>query len=159
MERQVLSAVARLSLAVVLGGALTAQAATPVQPASEGRAVELVVIGTTGLLVAGGYTLGAFLTGDQSSGYPLAIVGAVGAGGMLGSWLGLALNASQRRGPVTVGNVLLPLLAGVAGAVLGGVTAGFTAKDPGSGRTATHAIIIGVLLTDTLIAELIALTR
>lgn len=150
---------ARLALTALLLTALTTQAAQPERSADDGRAVEMVVIGTFGLLAAGGYTLGAYLTGEEPSGYPLAIIGGVGAGGMLGTWIGLAINASQRHQQITWGTVLLPLLSGVAGMVIGGVTAGFTAQAPGSGRTATHGVIIGVLLTDTLIAELTTLLR
>lgn len=145
---------ARLALTAVLVMAMSAHAAEPEKSSGESRAVEMVVVGTFGLLAAGGYTLGAYLTGDQPSGYTLAILGAVGAGGMLGSWLGLAINASQHPKGITVGVVLLPLLSGLAGAVIGGVTAGFTARDPGASRTATHGFVIGVLITDTLLAEL-----
>lgn len=144
----------RLALAALLVTALTAQAAEP--QASEDRAVDMVIIGAFGLGLAGCYTLGAYLTGDQPSGYPLAILGGVGAGGMLGAFLARAIMASHRQDRITVGTVLVPLLIGLAGAAIGGVTAGFTARDPGAGRTATHGVIIGVVLTDTLIAELTA---
>ena len=149
----------RLALATLMVTALSARAAAPDAPTKDGRAVEMVIIGAFGLAAAGGYTLGAYLTGDQPSGYPLAIIGGVGAGGMLGTWLGVAIMASLRPDRITVGTILVPLLSGLAGAAIGGVTAGFTAKEPGAARTATHGVIIGLLLTDTLIAELTTLAR
>lgn len=144
----------RLALAALLVTALTAQAAEPPAQAREDRAVDMVIIGAFGLALAGGYTLGAYFTGDQPSGHTLAICGGVGAGGLLGALLARALMASHRQDRLTVGTVLVPILLGLPGAAIGGVTAGFTARDPGAARTATHAVIIRVVLTDTLIAEL-----
>lgn len=144
-----------------MGILITALASQAVEPArkDEGRVTNAVLIGAFGLAAAGGYTLGAYLTGDQPSGYTLAVLGGAGAGGALGSWLGYAINAALKQPSTMVGLIVLPLLTGLAGAVLGGVAAGFSANQPGAGRTATHGVIIGVLLTDAIIGEVVAIAR
>ena len=142
----------------ILMAALAAQAGEP-ERKEDHRVSNAVIVGAFGLAAAGGYTLGAYLTGDQPSGATMAVLGAVGAGGALGWWLGFAINAALKQPSTFAGFILLPLLTGVAGAVLGGVAAGFSANQPGAGRTATHGVVIGVLLTDTIIGEIVAIAR
>ncbi len=138
---------------------LAAHAAEPSPAAAETHVGEAVLIGAFGLAAAGGYTLGAYLTGDQRSGFVLATLGGVTSGAALGTWIGLAINKSRKQPGSLVGFILLPLLSGLAGAVVGGLAAGFASDQPGSGRTATHAVIIGLLLTDAIVAEITLFSR
>lgn len=141
--------------------ALTARAEPEprhVSPPSN-RVWNAILIGASGLVLAGGYTAGAFLTGDQPAARPLAIIGGVGAGGMLGVSLALGLGATREDPGSLVGYILRPVIGALAGAVLGGVLAGFGAWQPGTLRTVTHAIIIGLVITDTVIVEIARLVR
>lgn len=117
------------------------------------RAWSAVLIGAVGLALAGGYTAGAVLTGDQPSGQALAITGGVLSGGLLGGGLALWLGRYRDDPGSLVGYVLRPLLSGVVFAVLGGVLSGFAAQQPGTGRTVTHVVVVSLLIGETIAVE------
>lgn len=112
-----------------------------------------VLVGVSGLLVAGAYTAGAFLTADQPSGRALAITGGAVSLGLTGASVGLAINASRKDPGSLVGYILLPLLSGLVGAALGATAAGFAAWEPGVGRTATHVTVVTLFLGVTILTE------
>lgn len=123
------------------------------------RVWHAVLIGATGLALAGGYTAGAVLTADQPSARPLSITGGVIAGGVLGASLGLGLGA-MRDDPGDLAMYLLrPVIGGLLGALLGGVLAGFGAWQPGTVRTVTHAVIVGLVISETVVFEIARLAR
>ena len=51
------------------------------------------------------------------------------------------------------------MLLGLAGGVAGGLSAGFASYEPGTGRTVTHGVVIGFLVVDTIVAEIVSLSR
>lgn len=137
--------------ALVLLVALAAQA----EPAQDGtRTLHAVLIGAVGLSLAGGYVTGAVLTADQPSAVPLAVTGGVISSGLLSTAITLGLGARRKDPGSMASYVLVPLISGVISAVLGGVLAGFFARDPGTLRTVTHVAITSMLVLDTLSVEL-----
>ena len=112
-----------------------------------------VLIGATGLALAGGYTAGAFLTGDQPSGQALAVTGGVIAGGLAGATLALALGSKRDDPGSLVGYILRPVLCGVAGAIIGGLLAGLGSREPGTLRTVTHVVVVTFLIGETVALE------
>lgn len=147
----------RRGLAVfVMIGALTAQAATPETKhfsAPSNRVWHALLIGATGLALAGGYTAGAFLTGDKPSAQPLAITGGVLSGGLLGLTFALGFGALRDDPGSLVGYILRPVIFGVVGAIAGGLLAGLGARLPGTPRTVTHVVLISLLLGETIVFE------
>lgn len=123
------------------------------------KTVHAVLIGVAGLALAGAYTAGAVLTADDPSARPLAIVGGTLTGGILGASLGLGLNALLDDPGSLVQFVLRPVLAGLLGAAVGGVLSGLAAWNPGGARTATHAVVIGLLITETALFEYARLSK
>ena len=123
------------------------------------RAWHAILIGASGLALAGGYTAGALLTGDQPSARPLAITGGVFTGGVLGASLGLGLGAMKEEPGSLVGYILRPVLGGLVGALVGGLLAGFGVWQPGAVRTVTHAVIIGLVISETVLFEIVRLAR
>lgn len=137
--------------ALVLIVALGAQA----EPAADStRTLHAVLIGAVGLSLAGGYATGAVLTGDQPSAVPLAVTGGVISSGLLSTAIALGLGARRKDPGSMASYVLVPLISGVISAVLGGVLAGFFARDPGTLRTVTHVAITSMLVLDTISVEL-----
>ncbi|MGV3620222.1 MAG: hypothetical protein ACO1OB_05375 [Archangium sp.] len=130
--------------------ALTVSSAEP----SSSKVVDSVLIGLGGVAATAAYTTGAFLTGDNPSGHPLAIVGGAVSLGTVGMSIGLLINRSRKDPGSIVAYILTPLLAGLAGAAIGGLGAHFAARDPGPGRTATHGVVIGLILVDAFVFEL-----
>lgn len=143
-----------LCLAVMIS--LSARAA---HAEEDGKVGEAVLIGTLGAASVGAYSLAAYFTADERSGFVVATIGGIGAGSVLGTWLGLAINASMKDRASVASRILFPLLLGLAGGVAGGLGAGFASYEPGSGRTVTHGLVIGFLITDVIVAEIVTLTR
>ena len=112
-----------------------------------------MLIGATGLALAGGYTAGAFLTGDQPSGQALAVTGGVISGGLAGAMLGLGLGAARDDPGSLVGYVLRPVLCGIAGAIIGGLLTGLGSREPGTVRTVTHVVVVSLLIGETIALE------
>ncbi len=123
------------------------------------RVWHAILIGATGLALAGGYAGGAVLTGVQPSAQPLAITGGVLSGGMLGVTLALGLGATRDDPGSLVGYVLRPVICGVVGAVLGGLLTGLGAREPGTLRTVTHVVVISLLIGETVVLEFARLAR
>lgn len=130
--------------------ALTVSSAEP----SSSKVVDSVLIGLGGVAATAAYTTGAILTGDRQSGHPLAVAGGAVSLGMVGMSIGLLVNRSRKDPGSIVAYILTPLLAGLAGAAIGGVSAHFAAQNPGPGRTATHGVVIGLILIDAFVFEL-----
>lgn len=124
------------------------------EPASSRKVADAVILGVSGAVAIAGYTTGAILTGDHPAGHPLAIVGGATTLGTIGASIGLLINNRRDDPGSIVGYILTPVLAGIAGAALGGVLAHFGAREAGPARTATHGVIIGLMLTDVLLLEL-----
>ncbi len=121
---------------------------------SASKVVDAVLIGLSGAAVTAGYTTAAVLIEDRPGGHPLAVAGGAVSLGTVGMSVGLLIN-SQRKDPGSlVSFILTPLLAGLVGAALGGVLGHFGSVEPGPLRTATHGVVIGLLLTDTFVFEL-----
>lgn len=112
-----------------------------------------MLIGATGLALAGGYTAGAFLTGDKPSGQALAVTGGVIAGGFAGVTLALGLGAARDDPGSLVGYILRPVLCGVAGAIIGGLLTGLGSREPGTLRTVTHVVVVTLLIGETIAVE------
>lgn len=142
--------------------ALTLQAGEAAPPANDktaGRVRDGLLIGASGLAVASAYTVGAALLGDQPGGHTLAIIGGITALGLTSASLAM-LALSGRDNPWgLLQYVLVTLGAGLVGAAVGGVAAHFGALQPGPGRTATHGVIIGLVVTETVLVELSRLVR
>lgn len=124
---------------------------TPAEPSG----LTAVLIGAAGIALTGGYVAGAFLTGDRRSAIPLAVTGGIVTGGLLG--VGIALGVgSKRDDPGSLFRyILLPVLAGLAGAAIGGLAAGFGSSQPGTGRIVTHVIVATFLIGETLVLEFV----
>jgi len=133
--------------------ALPARAADA-EPERSPSVLRAVLIGATGLVLAGGYTAGAFATGDRPSGFTLATVGGVVSGGLLGAGVGLGLKSLNKDPGSLLTYILVPVLTGLAGAILGGVLAGVGSNQPGTGRTVTHVLVVSLLLGETIAVEL-----
>ena len=133
--------------------ALSAQAEPRAVSSSE-RAWSAVLIGAVGLALAGGYAAGAVATGDNPSAVPLAITGGVLSSGLLTAGFGFAIHP-----PKDALDAVVTVIFTVVAAVLGGVVAGYFSQQPGAARTATHGVIIGFLVLDTLAIELANLGR
>lgn len=118
-----------------------------------------VLIGATGLALAGGYAAGAVLTADQPAAQPLAITGGVLSGGMLGVTLALGLGAARDDPGSLVGYILWPVICGVVGALLGGLLTGLGAREPGTLRTVTHVVVVSLLIGETVVLEFARLAR
>lgn len=123
------------------------------------RVFHALLIGASGLALAGAYAAGAVLTGDDPGARPLAITGGALTGGILGASLGLGLTAMLDDPGSMFTYVLRPVLAGLLGAALGGVLSGLGAWAPGGGRTATHGVIIGLVLAETALFEFARLSK
>jgi uncharacterized membrane protein YccC len=134
-------------------------AASAMAAEDDGKVGDAVLIGAFGVVSVAAYSLGAYFTGDERSGFVLATIGGVSAGSMLGTWIGFAINASMKDRATIASRILFPTLLGLAGGLAGGLSAGFASDQPGTGRTVTHGVVIGVLITDTIIAELVTLLR
>lgn len=118
-----------------------------------------LLIGAVGLAVTGAYTVGAVLTGDKPSGHPLAIAGGVVSLGLVSASVTVMI-LSWRKNPWGLLTYALATVgAGLAGAAIGGLAAHFGAVNPGPGRTATHGVIIGLCVTETVLIELARLVR
>ncbi|MFZ5439186.1 MAG: hypothetical protein ACOZQL_04215 [Myxococcota bacterium] len=145
-----------LTLAVLLAGrgAWAAEPTPTPPPPPRASLLPVVVIGATGLALSGGYLAGAFATGDRPSGFGLGVTGGVVAGGLLGVGVGLALTAGREDPGSLATFILRPVLGGIAGALVGGLLAGLGSAQPGAGRTATHGVVIGLLLTETVVAAI-----
>ena len=126
---------------------------TTAEPA-KGKVVDGVLIGVGGLVSAAAYTTGAILTGDHPSGHPLAVAGGAVSLGAAGMSVGFLINHSRTNPGSMVGYILTPILSGLVGAALGGTLAWFAARDAGPLRTATHGVVIGLILTDAFVFEL-----
>jgi hypothetical protein len=118
-----------------------------------------MLIGAVGLGLAGGYTAGAFLTGDHPSGQPLAITGGVLSGGLVGATLALGLGALRDDPGSLVGYILRPVICGVVGAVIGGLLTGLGSRQPGTVRTVTHVVVVSLLIGETVVLEVARLAR
>ncbi len=118
-----------------------------------------LLIGATGLALAGGYASGAVLTADEPSAQPLAIMGGALSLGMLGVTLALGLGAARDDPGSLVGYVLRPVLCGVAGAIIGGLLAGLGSREPGTLRTVTHVVVVSLLIGETVVLEFARLAR
>lgn len=118
-----------------------------------------MLIGAFGAASVAAYSLGAHFTGEKRSGFVLATIGGAGAGSMLGSWIGLGINASMKNSATTASRILFPMLLGLAGGVVGGLSAGSASYEPGTGRTVTHGVVIGLIVVDTIVAEIVSLSR
>jgi hypothetical protein len=123
------------------------------------RAWHAILIGASGLALAGGYTAGAVLTGDQPTARPLAITGGVVTGGVLGASFGLLLGAMRDDPGSLVTYILRPVIGGLVGALVGGLLSGFGSWQPGTVRTVTHGVIIGLVISETVLLEIARLAR
>ena len=142
-----------LVMMLLLGGSARAEPPTP----TSGKVTSAILTGVAGLTAAGAYTAGAFLTGDQPGGRALAISGGAVSLGLTGVSLALAVNARRTEPGSMARFILVPLLSGLAGAVLGGLAAGFAAWQPGTARTATHGTVIAVFVGLTIVSEVAGL--
>ena len=142
----------RAFVSLVMVCALTAHAADP-EPKPQKSVLAAVLIGATGLALAGGYTAGAFATGDRPSGFPLATIGGVISGGLLGAGIGLGINSQMKNPGSLVGYVLAPVISGVAGALLFGLLSGLASNQPGTARTVTHVVVVSLLIGETIALE------
>ncbi len=124
-----------------------------------GRVRDGLLIGAAGLLVTGGYTAGAFLAQDQPAGHALAVVGGSVALGAVGASVAMLLLSWRDNPWGLVPWALVTVGAGLAGAVLGGVLAHVGAENSGATRTATHGVVVGLCLTETVLIELSRLVR
>ncbi len=142
--------------ALVLALALNAGDASDKTP---GRVRDGILIGVSGLASAAAYTAGAFLTGDQPGGHVMAIIGGISALGLTSASIAM-LALSGRKDPWSLLTyALVTVGAGLVGAAVGGVAAHFGSVNPGPARTATHGVIIGLIITETTLAELSRLVR
>jgi hypothetical protein len=124
-----------------------------------GRVRDGILIGLSGLTSVAAYTTGAFLTGDRPGGHVLAIIGGGVSLGLTAASLAM-LGLSGRKDPWSlITYALVTVASGLVGGAVGAVTAYFTALNPGPGRTATHGVIIGLIITETTLAELSRLVR
>jgi hypothetical protein len=144
--------VSRTFVSLVLVFALTARAAEP-EPKPQKSVLSAVLIGAAGLALAGGYAAGAFVTGDRPSGFPLATVGGVVSGGLLGASLGLGINSQMKNPGSLVGYVLAPVISGLAGALIFGLLAGLASNQPGTLRTVTHVVVVSLVIGETVALE------
>jgi hypothetical protein len=152
-ENGELCTLARVLLGLVLSAVLASEDVTPLQPAPEPSARGVwsaVLISATGAALVGGYTAGAFLTGDRPSGLPLAVTGGVVAGGLLGAGIALGVGALRKDPGALLRYLLVPILSGLVGAALGGLGAGLGAQQPGPGRAVTHVVVVTFLLGETI---------
>jgi hypothetical protein len=120
---------------------------------AESSGLTAVLIGAAGMALTGGYLAGAFLTGDRPSAIPLAVSGGIVTGGLLGAGLALGINSTRKDPGSLVRYILVPVLAGLAGAAVGGLATGFGSSQPGTGRTVTHVVVITFLIAETLVLE------
>jgi hypothetical protein len=141
-----------LSLAAHAQSPALAGASSP-QPGSS-AVLTSVLIGASGLALAGGYLAGAFLTGDRPSGFALGLTGGLVSGGLFGAGVGLAINHGRSDPGSVVGYILRPVLGGLAGALVGGLLAGLASNQPGPARTVTHGVVIGFVVTETVLVAL-----
>jgi len=124
-----------------------------------GRVRDGILIGLSGLTSVAAYTTGAFLTGDRPGGHVLAIVGGTVSLGLTAASIAM-LSLSGRKDPWgLVTYALVTVVSGLVGAAIGGVTAHFASVNSGPARTATHGVIIGLIITETTLAELSRLVR
>lgn len=141
-----------LLLALLASGA---HAEAPQPPTGRSRVVSAVVIGAVGLALGGGYTTAAVLTGDRPSGFGLALAGGSVAGAFLGAELGVFLNSQRREATSLTRYVLLPVLLGLAGALVGGTLGAFGGFNPGPARTVTHVAVVSLIGLETLLFEIV----
>lgn len=141
--------------------AMSAQASPETRHSSgpSNRVWHGLLIGATGLALAGGYAAGALLTGDKPSAQPLAITGGVISGGLLGVTLALGLGAARDDPGSLVGFVLRPVICGVVGAIIGGLLTGLGSREPGTLRTVTHVVVVSLLISETVVLEFARLAR
>ncbi|MDP3570746.1 MAG: hypothetical protein Q8S42_08960 [Archangium sp.] len=144
---------------LVLAASAHASPETRHSSAPSNRVWHAVLIGATGLALAGGYAAGAVLTADQPAAQPLAITGGVLSGGMLGVTLALGLGAARDDPGSLVGYILWPVICGVVGALLGGLLTGLGAREPGTLRTVTHVVVVSLLIGETVVLEFARLAR
>jgi hypothetical protein len=131
----------------------------PVADKTPSRVRDGLLIGAVGLAVTSAYTIGAVLTGDKPSGHPLAIAGGVASLGLVSASVTM-LALSGRKNPWGLLTYVLTTVGiGLAGAAIGGIAAHFGSVNPGPGRTATHGVIIGLCVTETVLIELSRLVR
>ncbi len=163
-----LRGVVLIPLAITLSLSLHAVEAPDAEPATTPPAVEDktpgrirdgLLIGAVGLAVTAAYTVGAVLAGDHPAGHTLAIIGGITSLGLVSGSLAAMIMAWRDNPWGVLQYALVALGVGLAGAAVGGIGAHFAAQNPGAGRTATHGVIIGLCVTETVLIELSRLVR
>ena len=142
--------------------ALTLNAAEGPAPSGDktpARVRDGILIGVSGLAAASAYTIGAVLAGDQPGGHVMAVIGGVTTLGFVSASLTMLILSGRTNPWGLLQYALVTIGAGLAGAAIGGVAAHFGSVNPGPARTATHGVIIGLIVTETTLVELSRLIR